>query len=290
VVAVSGTGANAIVSNIVTMPIASSIGTCSDPIEFVNPTTASTLSGQATVKFGGLTIAQFTDSSGTTTDEAVASFWSVSGAYLSGYTSSTLPSEGSCTVIQSNSTTPVSPITLTGLNAGTITVSGPVAPVETLQGFPQEPGIYFVQLPAGWVPASGGTFTFNGTAGTDVGAFSNASVTLSSPLTWTNSSSDGTVTRSSGVTVNWTGGNSGTFAEITGDSVSSGLFSASFICIAPATAHTFTVPPVVLLQLPAGNGSLGVSNYTIPQSVSIPNLDFAYTMAYVGTSISATYN
>jgi len=289
VAAVSGTGANQKVSNIVTMPIGATIGTCSDPIEFVDPTTASTLAGKATVKFGGLTIAQFTSSSGTM-DEAAASFWAVGGAYLNGYTSSTLPSEGSCTVIQSSSTTPVNPITLTGLNAGTITVTGPVSPVETLQGFAQEPGIYFAELPAGWVPATGGTFTFAGTAGTDVGAFSNASVNLSSPLTWTNSSSDATVPRSSGVTVNWTGGNSGTFAEITGDSVSSGLFSASFICIAPATAHTFTVPPAVLLQLPAGTGSLGVSNYTNPKSVSIPNLDFAYTMAYVGTSIDATYN
>jgi hypothetical protein len=46
----------------------------------------------------------------------------------------------------------------------------------------------------------------------------------------------------------------------------------------------------VLLALPAGTGGLEVSNYTIPISVAIPNLDYAYAMGFASTSIDATYN
>jgi uncharacterized protein (TIGR03437 family) len=292
VVAVTGTGASAISSNMVAMPIAANGGTCTDTMTYLDPGTASTLAGKGTVKFGGLAIAQSTTYEGsvpTVLDEASAIFYSISGASLTGYTSHSLPSLGSCFVTQSSSSTVVNPFTFNGLNAGTITVQGPVPPPQTLQSIPQTPGIYFVQLPAGFVPASGGTYTFAGTAGTDVGAFSNDSVAFSNPLAWTNYNSDGTVNRSGGVTVNWTGGSPGTFAEISGDASSSG-FSASFICTAPVSALTFTVPPAVLLQLPAGTGSLTVSNYTNPKSITIPNLDFAYIMAYVSTDISATYN
>ena len=299
VVAVTGTGASAISSNIVAMPIATNGGTCVDSNTFVDPGTASTLAGKGTVKFGGLSIEQSTSYTGgtpTVDGLAGAAFYSIAGSSLTGYTSSRQPSLGSCFVTQSGSSTVTSPFTVNGLSAGTITVQGPNG-TQTLTPNPCAPQTMFgitipgcsVELPTGFIPASGGTFTFAGTAGTDVGAFSNASVALINPLTWTNYSSDGTVNRSGGVTVNWTGGAAGTFAEITGSASSSG-FSASFVCTAPVSALTFTVPPAVLLQLPAGNGSLAVSNFTNPKSVTIPNLDFAYVMAFVSTDISATYN
>jgi hypothetical protein len=41
--------------------------------------------------------------------------------------------------------------------------------------------------------------------------------------------------------------------------------------------------------LPAGSGSLSVSNYTYPKTLNIPNLDFSYIMAYAGTDTDATY-
>jgi uncharacterized protein (TIGR03437 family) len=293
VVGVIGSGSTATTTNAVSMPIATNGGTCSDTQTFVDPGTASGLQGKTTVKFGGLAVSEFTDyETGTPTviQEASGVFYSISGYSLTGYTSSSLPSLGSCFVTQSNSSTVVNPFTFTGLDAGTLTVTGPDGE-HTLQTISQEPGIYFYQPQgSGFIPASGGTYTFAGTGGANVGAFSNASVAFLNPLTWTNYSSDGTVTRASGVTVNWTGGAAGTFVEITGDSVSSGLFSASFLCTAPVTAGTFMVPPAVLLQLPAGTGSLSVSNYTDPKSLSIPNLDFSYIMAYAGSSISATYN
>jgi uncharacterized protein (TIGR03437 family) len=293
VVAVTGTGSSAISSNIVAMPIATNGGVCTDPLTLVDPTEATTLSGKTTVKFGGISVDQSTTYSGTTpkvAQEAGAFFYSISGISLTGYTSSSQPSLGSCFVTQYNSSTPVNPFTLNGLNAGSISVTGPNGTVQ-LTTFPQVPGIYVASSPPDGtftIPTGGGLFTFNGTGGTDVGAFT-ADVNFLNPLVWTNSSSDGTVTRTQGVTVTWTGGAQGTYVQIGGDSSSTG-FSASFVCDAPVSAGSFAVPVAVLLALPAGSGGLTVSNYTNPASVTIPGVDFGYAIAYVSTSISATYN
>jgi uncharacterized protein (TIGR03437 family) len=274
------------VSNFVALPIATNGGTCVDSLSIVNPSQTGTLSGKTTVKFGAVAISQDTTSDGTL-NAAIAIFDSISGSSVGGYTSSKQPSYGSCFVTQSNSSTVTSQYTVTGLDAGSISVQGPVGS-EPLPGNSFVPGIYLAQLPAGFIPASGGTFTFTGTGGADVGAFT-GSVVFNTPLVWTNSTSDGTVTRASGVTVDWNGGNPGTYVQISGSASNAG-FSASFVCNAPVAAQTFTVPPPVLLALPAGSGSLAVSNYTIPAVLTIPNLDFAYAEGYAMTDIDATYN
>ncbi len=296
VAAVSGSGSSAMVSNFVTLPIATSGGTCVDPLSYVSPTESSTLSGKTTVKFGEVAIGQITQPNatltGTTTvDTADAIFESISGPSLAGYQGSSQPSLGSCYVTQSNSSTVVSPFTMTGLNAGSVSVQGPNGS-QSLTKSPVVQGIYVAEpLPSGFIPASGGTFTFTGSGGSDVGTFTTG-VSYPGSLVWTNANSVGTVTRSQGVTVNWTGGGSG-FVEIAGGSIAtstSALFSAAFVCDAAASAGTFTVPASVLLALPAGTGSLGVSNYTMPQSFTASGLDFAFALSYSTTDIEATYN
>ena len=281
VVAVSGS----LVSNFATIPISTSGGTCVDPLSYYSPSQASTLSSKTTVRYGGVLIVQSTEPTAAIVNEAIASFDSLSGSQLTGYQSSNRPSLGSCFVTQSNSSTPTSPFTLTGLDAGSLSVQGPVGtdPLTLVTT-----GTYVAQLPTGFIPVGGGTYVFTGTGGADVGAFT-ATVNFNTPLVWTNSTSDGTINRASGVTVTWNGGLSGTFAVISGASSANG-FSASFVCDAPITAHTFTVPTPVLLSLPAGTGNLEVSNYTIPVFVAIPNLDYAYAMGFASTSIDATYN
>ena len=64
-----------------------------------------------------------------------------------------------------------------------------------------------------------------------------------------------TVTRSSGVTVTWTGGSANEFVELNGFSFTDNTdnLGAAFQCVVPASAGTFTIPPSVLLALPAGN-------------------------------------
>jgi uncharacterized repeat protein (TIGR02543 family) len=292
VVAVTGTGDNAIVSNSVAMPIATTDGQCTDPLSYVDPATASTLAGKTTVKFGGLSIIHDVSSTGstsTTTDTAGAIFYSLSGYLLGGYQSSSQPSLGSCFVTQRGPSASNNPYALVGLNAGAQSVTGPNG-THALTELPGPPVTYVAQLPAGFIPAAGGAFTFNGASGADVGAYT-AGLDFPNPLVWTNSSSDGTVTRVNGVTVTWTGGASGTYAQISGSSSSTATgFSASFVCNAPVTAGTFTVPEAVLLALPAGTGSLAVSNNTIPQSFTATGLDFGFSIGYASTSVSATYN
>jgi uncharacterized protein (TIGR03437 family) len=284
VVAVIGSGSTATVSNLVMMPIGTSEGVCTDPLTLVDPTEAATLSGNTTVKFGSISI----DPS-ETQSVATALFDSIGGSLLNGYLSSSQPSLGSCFVTQTQSTTPPNPFNLVGLDAGSLSVTGPNG-TQALASVPGSTGDYSAQLPAGFVPAAGGAFTFTGTGGKDVGAVK-AALNVPDPLVWTNPSSNTTITRTQGITVTWTGGAAGTFAQITGNAVSSSPhFSASFVCNAPVAAGSFTVPESILLALPAGSGSLAVGNNTMPATFSATGLDFGFSIGFAVTSVSAVYN
>jgi len=292
VVAVTGTGSNALVSNFATMPIAATDGPCTDSLSLVDPATAAALAGKTTVKFGGVSMIQDAVSSGSTTttaDTANAVFESVPGYLLTGYQSYSQPSLGSCLVTQALSETAqkaANPFTLTGIDVGSLSVSGsggtqPLTEVSTA------PGIYSAQLPSGFIPAAGGEFTFAGSGENGIGAIS-ANVDFPSPLVWTNSSAGGTITRAQGVTVTWTGGGSDSYVQITGNSAGAGSY-ASFVCNAPASPGSFLVPESVMLALPAGTGSLAVSNVALPASFTATGLDFGYALGYSSIMVSSTY-
>lgn len=277
VVAVSGN----IVSNTVTLPISASGGTCSDPALGSSGTTISTIGGKSNFNFGEVAILQST-SSGKVTNAADAIFeneQTTSSATVSGLTSL-----GSC-VVSTSIVGPTTLPTITGLDAGTITVTGPTG-TQTLTSIPQALGTSFVSLPAGFIPATGGSYTFNGAGGANVGAFS-VSIAYTSPLTWTNSSIT-SVVRANGQTINWAGGAAGSYVYIVGSS-SSSTASASFTCYAPASAGIFTVPSYVLLALPPGSGSLAVENVTTPVSFSASGLDYGLAIAGVSFSITPSY-
>jgi len=103
----------------------------------------------------------------------------------------------------------------------------------------------------------GGPFTISGTGGADVGKFS-ATVALAPAITWTNPPS--TINRSSPLTLNWTGGSSSQTVMILGGSSdqNSGA-SGGFLCIAPAGAHSFTVPVNSLITLVPTGGATSSS-------------------------------
>ena len=298
VVAVIGSGSAATVSNLVTIPISSGGGVCADSMAYVSPATAARLSSQASVAFGVIQVGQrtgpaATGSGTTTTDSADAIFYNFSGASLTGYESGTHPSLGSCVVTQ-NVSSVLSLFAPVGLNAGTVTVQGPVGGVQVLTTVPSVPGAYVAEsLPGGFVPATGGAFTFTATGASGANGVASFTQALSAPapLMWTNAGSAGTVTRSRGVTVDWTGGDG--FVQISGSSIAtsaSGTFDASFTCNAAASAGTFTVPASVLLALPVGSGSLSVSNYTLPRNFGVSGLDFAVAIGSATTGIAAVYN
>ena len=315
------------VSNFGTLPVAASGRICTDPD---NPLTASVLdqlSQTGSLNMSLISVSELINPGITvngvvygaaTTDKGLASFSKItsaqidSGAFpavLYGYSSI-----GSCfveffttsgDVTAGDATLPV-PFQFTSLNAGTdVDINGPdgtiAMPLETLNGV----GSYSTPTGSAFIPASGGAFTFsNGAGGPDVGAFTTPQIQIPAPVTWTNASSISTVTRSNGLTVNWTGGEAGTHVDITGISLASisgtsDYLAGYFACRAPTVAGTFTVPPAVLLSLPPSStiikdgvaistSILLLSNFANLVDFTAPNLDVGLLAADVTNLVYVT--
>jgi hypothetical protein len=94
--------------------------------------------------------------------------------------------------------------------------------------------------------------------------------------------------------VTWTGGASGTYVSITGSStatINAKSVSVTFSCQAPLSAGQFTVPPSVLLALPASaNGSLAVGDFTNTQLFTASGLDLGVVIGENLTSKTLAYN
>lgn len=164
-------------SNFVLIPINAGGGVCSDPMyDYDGTQLAASLT--STITSG---IAQIQQLPGT----ALAGVTFVSDTGGNAYTALGPLSIGGCTVIQGSGPAQ-SGGTLKYLSAGTVSVQGPEGNYAlTNSSGPTTPDS--ATLPAGAIPASGGTFVFTGTG------------TADAPLmTWTNSSDAKTVTRSQG--------------------------------------------------------------------------------------------
>lgn len=322
---------NNLVSNVVTMPAGSGGGACSDPaVSGGLSTTALQKCITSGCSFGGIGIIKTTSIVPASTIQTPAGPISIPGststsdgidAFFYKYTAAQFAtgsiygvssvSVGSCTLYSfsySGQTPPSVPTgaTATPLNAGTITATTP----NTQTTLPYQNGIYFTSGAGGTlIPAGGGNFSFNnGSGGPDIGAFSastGASITLGAPLNWTNPPT--TVTRSSGLTVNWTGGTSGTTVTVFGDSLAfapnstTSYVGAYFWCTAPVSNGSLSVPATVLLALPASGsitvsgistplpGALSISNSSNPATFTAPNLDYGYISGSYTTSQSVTF-
>jgi uncharacterized protein (TIGR03437 family) len=272
VIGVSGS----IVTNAVTLPVAQNGGTCSDPTFGISGDQLSALAGKPLVNFGFVSVTQSTNagSNPPTTSGANALFYQFPGSQLTSNTNIGA-SIGSC-IITPATPPGVIPALPKGLDAGSLSVTGPAGTVQ-LQSSSFSPGLYFAQLANSAIPSSGGVFTFNATGGKDVGAFTTA-LNFPVPLVWANMSAITSVNRAQGVMVTWTGGATGTYVQITG-SATSQLLTVAFTCNAPVSAGQFTVPPAVLLALPAGNGSLSLDNSSLPQTFSASGLDLGFKIA-----------
>lgn len=101
-----------------------------------------------------------------------------------------------------------------------------------------------------------GKYAVSSTGGANVGPF-NASVTVPSPLTWTNRDQTTIVSRSQSLTLEWSPGAANQTVTILGiDSDLPTNSSALFLCTAPVGATSFSVPPEVLAAIPATQPSL----------------------------------
>jgi hypothetical protein len=263
------------------------------------------LDNGGTLTSGGFELEHFSDSiilptvgNVTETIAAVAGgFTQVTGFQLASYSAVTFQ-PGACYVTQtsaaSQSTTTTTPVATTTsvayLDAGAITLNGPNGSNITNAALTESSNIYSLSISlqaagitippaeAGIPNASivSGTYTLKGAGGKDVGPF-NASLNLGTLLTITGGL-PAAVTRNSGLTLNWTGGNSTDVVEIFGLSGASSTGIATFGCITTAGAGTFTVPASILNQLPAvtasaitagtGTGYLGVFSSPSPASGS----------------------
>jgi len=141
------------------------------------------------------------------------------------------------------------PITsLAGLDAGsTFILAGPNGSVT----LPANNGNFSTISGAGNFLAAG-SFTFTGTGGADIGPIS-AALTVPALPALTIPSTLPSITRSNGMTVSWTGGGGNVQLTISSATDSSNTVGSTAVCTAPAGAGRFTIPPYVLLALPAGN-------------------------------------
>lgn len=282
-VSLVGVNALGVSTNVVTLPIGS--GACSDPTFGVSGAQTQNLSGQTNVSSGVVGVFQFTSPSTGASSYALSNFDNYSGSVYGD--AAGVVSLGGCVVTQSV-TTPIR--AFTSLDAGTITVTGPSGNPVTLTSIASVVGESFTQLPAGYIPVTGGAFTFRGTGGANVGAFTASVVFPASALSWTNQSAAANITRSSGLTVSWTGGASGTYVSIGGSSSVSSGATASFTCLAPLSAGQFTVPAYILSALPAGSGSVTVDNATSYQTFTASGLNYGAAYAIVGVQVNSAFN
>ncbi|HLK47541.1 MAG TPA: hypothetical protein VKT49_05370 [Bryobacteraceae bacterium] len=101
-----------------------------------------------------------------------------------------------------------------------------------------------------------GNYTVSGNGGKDIGPFT-AQITIPGTPTLTSPSSAAglTITRSKGLTVTWNPNGSTGHVEVVISVFVDQNTAAQAVCSAPASTGTLTVPPYILLALPATNGA-----------------------------------
>jgi len=275
------------------MPIASSENrVCSDP-NGIPSSVLQTLLSKSSFNLGFVSLSRLPETIlglGTTTaDTGIAGFFNVKPLQFAGATIFQTAAIGSCIVNAFSESAEANLLSaFTGLDAGPfIDVNGPggtqeLAPVQGVLGvYESTNGTTFL---------TPGSYTATGSGGATVGKFS-VGMTVANPITWTNETSISTVDRASGVTVIWTGGAPGTYATITGSSISiePPTVVATFTCQAPIAQGTFTVGPDVLLQLPASIGALSVGNNEPYTEFTATGLDYGFAESSVLVSESVTY-
>ena len=293
-----------IVSNTVTIPIAASGNLCGDPNGF-SSTDLQTLVTNGSLHYGTIFLSRLSSSlplvtglppvTGTT-DGGFASFNKINAAnMLTSLGPFQYPAMGTCSVFAfaGSSANIQDPTPLTSLDAGaSMSVFGPGTSGTQVMSETTK-GQYYGQLSATGTFLNAGAFTINnGSGGADIGPASAGPVTIPAALVWSNQGSISTVTRSQGLTVTWTGGDPNGEALIIGFAIqSTPQVGAKFICTAPTKAGQFTVPPAVLLALPASStaAQLSVGGITAPVTFVAPGLDSGYAFSVASTSQNVAY-
>jgi len=284
------------VSNFATMSVSASGGTCSD-ISGLSASEIQSAQRNNKIRLGILDLfrADIELVTGASTgfvtryDQAGAVFSDLTFSELLGMPVREISTPGSCTVWRGNANDAVlnrPPLLAPHINldAGSITVRGGAG-----SGTMNYRGDYYAALlgttsssepPSGPGPTSGflepGTFTVSSPGGgaapggRPVGAFS-AQAAITAPPRFDNRFAIGNVQRSQGVTVNWSGVDSGALVSIRGVSSPNtpGAPAVTFFCVEKAGAGQFTIPPHVLLSLPVAGSSTAANGSALGLSVGM---------------------
>jgi uncharacterized protein (TIGR03437 family) len=266
-VAVTGT----VISNVVMFPVYAGGGPCVEQSQGTQLTGTQILQDtQDTLKGGTLNLGLSSGPNGASVN-ASAAFEKISGLLAAGTGRGGVISPGGCAV---GPIVAGGPLSISGLDTGAITLTGPPALSLTL-GSQGIKGAFGANLPGTAIPSSGGIFTFKGAGGTDVGSFT-STVTFTNPiLTWTNKSTAATVDRTQPLTFTWVGGNPGTYVVLGGSSTAAGV-TVAFTCRAAVDPGQFTVPSYILLGMPIGAGSTTIQHLVV-STFSATGLDTTLT-------------
>jgi uncharacterized protein (TIGR03437 family) len=154
---VTGSGANAVVSNSVTLPIDDNGGSCTDQHPSLTGSQISAYDAQAAVTVGALNIGVLTES-GATDGIVLASFYSVAGAEFLDSAATGIVAVGGCTTLEI-APGEVNPVAAneTALNAGSVSFQGPSGTIALAQQ-----GFYDARSHGGPSPRAGADGEFHG--------------------------------------------------------------------------------------------------------------------------------
>ncbi len=320
-----------IVSNSPTIAISSTGSTCSDPMGLTPTQITQAESSGLTV--GSLLLTRLSletpllPSTPITEDSAEAHFYDFTGNGSSSpdFNRSfvSLSAFGSCQITYCGGTYTCVPsaqaLTIPGIDAGTLTVSGSSAMAPSTPLTETSTGNYSVGLAAYPLPLKGfvnnsqylqpGSFTFAGSGSSSggAGAFS-TSITVPNVLTWSSPglSAGSTVSRSSPLSFTWTPtGNAGDYVLLSvssatdvGTSSSTTYNSATVLCLQQASAGSYTMPSWILQALPASSmvnvgltipsGAVLAGVFNVTKTTTIPNVDVALANSLVTSGVSVT--
>jgi uncharacterized protein (TIGR03437 family) len=299
------------ISNYTSIPVATNGKVCSD--YYGTAADATLISSKTEVNAGFLQLGRFTSvtqpinvggivfpGSTSINDSAGANFQRSTPFNFTNYGGANQPSFGSCILNSYDATNPFfAPITKF-LDAGSVTFGRQGAAPQVMSKDATTKGFSISGTSTiGAAPlflTGGGTFTFTGLGGPDVGAFQ-ASVTSVPPFSWTNMSSINNINRNASLDITWAGGGAGNYVYITGYSSTSTSLVTFFTCAAETSAGHFTIPRDILASMgPSANilglgsvGQLYVYNYLPPVRFSAPGLDIGYINWYTEEGLQVTY-
>lgn len=206
-----------------------------------------------------------------------------------------IPSVGSCTVNtftgDATNAVPVDPTKGTGLDAGPLSIQGPVGS----QTIPEiSKGFYGANLSANTTTNPGGTPYLNAgnyivaaRGGADVGAFSIPASLTAPTITWNTNFS--TITRGQDLKVTWSQAQPGSTVVIVGVSTNANQIGAAFYCAAAPDstgAGTFTVPAGIIDALPVSTPGTG-TGFVLPSGFLL--IGTSETMRFQAPGLDAGY-